>query len=83
MLAINQPVYLPRQTSVDEVPSIWREIFAELRHCYRPTSDSEDGRHARHVRPGEKKHLKRGLFTSEARLRGARLVSRGGSMVEF
>ena len=54
MLAINRPVYLPRQASVDEVPSIWREIFAKLRHWYRATSDSKDGCHARHVGPGEK-----------------------------
>ena len=55
MLAINRPVYLPRQASVDEVPSIWREIFAELRYCYLATSDSKDGCHARHVGPGGKK----------------------------
>lgn len=55
MLAISRRVYLPRQTSVDEVSSIWRETFAELWHCYRATSDGKDGCHARHVGPNEKK----------------------------
>ena len=77
-LAINQSVYLPRQTLVDEVPSTRREIFAELRHCYRATPDSKDGCHARHVGPGEKR-LKHCLVSSDARLR----VPRGGGVAEL
>ena len=67
MLAITRRVYLPRQTSVDEVSSIWWEILAELWHCCWATSDGKDGCHARHVGPNEKKKKVEICFvTSEA-----------------